>query len=190
MSGDLEARLARVEAELQIRALASGYAIALDTRDMARLASLYAPDMPHDPADAPGGAGEAARIEPVLTGFYRTFHFVGTHLIEFDTPTSATGFAYGFAQHEVVDKWYEMAICYRDSYKLHEGRWLFARRRQLDVLYYADMNRGPGGAGPYNRVPPWTDRVDPRVVWPKSMPSWDKWWDERPDLRDQRTAFP
>lgn len=190
MNGDIEARLARVEAEFQIRALPAGYAIALDTRDEARLASLYADDMPHDEGVGPGGAGEAARIMPMLTRFYRSFHFVGTHLIEFDSDTTATGFTYGFAQHEDGDRWFEMAICYRDAYKLHHGKWLFARRRHLEVLYYADMDQGPGGTGPYNRVPPWGDGSDDRVIWPKTMPTWNKWWDERPEMRALRTKHP
>jgi uncharacterized membrane protein len=184
----LEGRLAKVEAELAIRNLVSNYAIALDTRDMDKLASLYDPELPGDPDWGPGGQGEAARISVTMKKFYRTFHTVFTQVVELTSPTTATGVVYTLAQHELGERWIEMAICYRDFYVLRGERWLFAQRRELRKLYLADMERGP--TGPYDRLPQMSE-TDPRVTWPHAAPSWSQFWSRVSDEdRAKLTRFP
>lgn len=180
MGDALELRLARLEAEAGCRRLAARYAIALDTRDMDELASLYHPGIAPDPTWGPGPEGEAARIANGLKTFYRSFHLVSTHRIDVAADgASATGSVYTRAIHEIGDRWAEMVICYRDAYVRHEGEWLFARRRGFETLYNADMERGPGG-GPYNLWPPHIGEIDTRNTMPQSAPTWAEFWSAFP----------
>src|SRR5262245_6422645 len=104
MTDILEARLAKVEAELAIRNLVAAYAVAIDTRDMAKLASLYSPE-----AKAESGqslpASEAKRIGDALQASYRTFHAVCGQVVELTSPSAAVGSVYCLARSEERDRW-------------------------------------------------------------------------------------
>lgn len=149
----LEARLARVEARLEIQQLPVRYALAIDQRDLDGCASLFVPDVPM----GRHGHGRAAFrnfMEPRLRWFYRSMHQICGHGIDLGAdmegeasgPNTATGQVYCRAEHEVGERWIVMAIRYDDTYRRVDGRWLFARRRERH-WYAADMLEHPQSVG-------------------------------------------
>jgi hypothetical protein len=74
-------RLARLEAYEEIRQLAARYALALDSRDVPTLASLFVDDV----QTGDGGVGHEALakwFDPVLRPYGITFHLIGNHIID------------------------------------------------------------------------------------------------------------
>src|SRR5438034_7596342 len=104
----IEARLARVEAQLAIQQLAFRYALAVDARDLDAWVDCFHPDVD---AGRAGRGREALRrrITPLLRTFHRSVHHITGHRIELHGPTEATGTVYCRAEHEVDDRWIVMA---------------------------------------------------------------------------------
>ena len=74
-------RLAKLEAHEQIRQLAARYALALDSRDVATLVSLFVDDV----QTGDGRVGREALAEwfdPILRPYRTTFHIIGNHIID------------------------------------------------------------------------------------------------------------
>ena len=115
-------------ARLEIAELASRYAVAVDSRDLDTIASLFVPDVD---AGRRGTGRDAIRAyyDDVLRNFRSSMHFVGTQAVQFDdSGTSALGHTYCIAEHEGADHWFRVGIDYEDTYRVVDGRWLFERR--------------------------------------------------------------
>ena len=97
---DLARRIERLEATEAIRQLAARYALALDSRDVQTLASLFVPDV----ETGDGRVGREALAEwfdPILRPYATTFHFIGNHIIDLVDDDHATGVVYCRPEHEV-----------------------------------------------------------------------------------------
>lgn len=179
---DLLARVERLEAIEQIRSLAVRYANAMDTRDIDAAASLYV-------EDAPVGKGVRGRdalkrnfADVMGTQFTTSVHFIGNHLIEFDTenPNRARGHVYCRAEHEMVDgdNWVIVMLQYEDSYSRVGGKWYFWSRK-MRPWYVVDVLDRP--TGPEKIRFPMTDvfRSSSKAPIPDAWPTWHQFWASR-----------
>ena len=140
-AGTIEARLAKLEAHEEIRQLAARYALALDSRDVATLASLFVDDV----QTGDGRVGREALAEwfdPILRPYRTTFHIIGNHIIDLVDDDHATGVVYCRPEHEVGDLWVVMPMQYWDRYERQDGQWRFRSRRPV-VFYAADVLEHP-----------------------------------------------
>jgi hypothetical protein len=171
-------RLDRIEASLALQQLPSRYALAVDSRDLDALISLYVEGIAVGAGWPVGREGLRQQMDSVLQTFYRTFHQILGQTFDFLDADHATGTVYCLAQHECGDHWVEVAICYFDHYERRDGRWLFGARRELRMVYFADMSEGPKPAS-YNAWPGRTD-LPARQSLSHSFPSWKAFWDSKP----------
>jgi ketosteroid isomerase-like protein len=184
---DLVARLDRVESELALRQLVARYALAVDSRDVHGLGELFVADVDNGPA---GRGRDVLRswFGQVLTGFYRSMHFVAGHVIDFQDADHATGSVHCRAEHEDGDSWVVMTMVYDDTYRRDDGRWHFVRRR-LQPWYVADSLEHPQDGGDFSR---WPGVVPPhRIRLPQGFATWEPFWAAAGDAaRSRRTATP
>jgi hypothetical protein len=153
----------------ELRQLAYRYAEAVDGRDLDGLVALFVPDV-RVGRDRHGRDALAAWFDPVLRTFGVSIHFVGNHRITLDGER-ASGVVYCRAEHEVDDRWLVMMIQYWDSYRRHDGEWLFERRKEK-VFYGADQLDRP--TGPLKNR--WPGREPVAADLPSAWPSWDRFW--------------
>jgi hypothetical protein len=170
----LENRIERVEAQLAIQQLPPRYALAVDSRDLDGLVGLFAPDVD---CGRWGKGREALKrfYEPTLRGFYRSHHQICGHVIDLLGPDEARGTTYCRAEHEDMDRWFVMSICYFDEYQRVDGRWCFKRRMEQH-WYSADHPERPNDGDGFQRWPRYTgSRYQPAL--PQHWPSWKAYWD-------------
>ncbi|GAA4971259.1 nuclear transport factor 2 family protein [Yinghuangia aomiensis] len=169
---DTERRLRRVEAYEEIRQLAARYALALDSRDVPALASLFVDDV----QTGDGGSGRAALarwFDPVLRPYGITFHLIGNHVIDFVDDDHATGVVYCRPEHEVGDLWVVMPMQYWDRYERRDGRWYF-RSRKPKAFYAADVLEHPLKVADRFHFP--DNPMITRAELPEKWPSWQEFW--------------
>jgi hypothetical protein len=131
------------EDERVLRALASGYASAVDRRDVDGFVDVFAPDgalRVHDPGvyDEPRavrrGRDELATVIERMTVYDATFHFLGQATYAEDGD-GATGEVYCTAHHLTRTRHgandFTMLIRYRDRYARVNGGWRIAERAVL-----------------------------------------------------------
>jgi hypothetical protein len=162
MTGSLEERIARIEADLAIRNLAIRYAHAVDGRDIESLIALF---VDHDRA--------RERYGRALRTAYRTVHSVSNHLIELTDPTSARGRVYTRAEEERKDSWAVRAMMYFDDYACVDGEWRFVDRA-THYWYLTEFDRKP-------HAPGFMDPADTRgrtADLPHTFTTWQPYWDE------------
>jgi ketosteroid isomerase-like protein len=168
----------RLLAHLEIRNLASRYAVAVDGRDLDALVALFVPDI-RVGRDASGTmlVGRAALrddFDRSLRALGVTILNVGTHRIELVDADHAHGNVYCKAEIQDGDRWIHQAIRYDDTYERRDGEWLFVRRRHL--LFY-----GLAVANPLQQEPAdWPLHHDGRGSIPWSDPSWRAFWGDTP----------
>jgi hypothetical protein len=143
----LEQRIDRLESLDAIRQLAHRYAIAVDSRDIDGITSLYVEDV-----KVAGGATGRDALGAVFTEMLGhnaySILFVGNHVIDFDDPehpdrpSRARGQVYCRAQFPQGDEWIVQSICYHDRYDRRDGRWYFHSRNHL-LFYGCDMLTRP-----------------------------------------------
>lgn len=182
---DLLARIDRIESTLAIQQLPIRYAMAVDGRDLDGWVSLFVDDVD---CGRRGKGRDALKtfIEPTLTSFYRSQHFICGHRIDFVDADHATGAVYCRAEHEDGDKWVIMAICYFDTYERRDGTWYFVRRREAH-WYASDLLAHPSGPNFSN----WPNQKIPDPSLPHAFPSWAPYWEKMgDDAVALRTRYP
>jgi hypothetical protein len=149
-------------AEVEIRALVQRYNACGDSGRFDEFVALFAHDAVYEvtgreaPFEGHDGirqllveANDDLRVWGADRPFYIR-HFTSTHDIDFDSPTEATGRVYyQCLMPHGLDHWGR----YRDRYRVVDGRWRFAARREArDGMVeggWCHMLWGPGGS----RVP-------------------------------------
>lgn len=162
----------RVVARDEIRQLASRYALAIDSRDLDALVSLFVPDVR---VGREGRGRDALRrsFERSLSAIGVSILFVGNHVVDFEDPDRATGVVYCRAQIQDGERWIEQAIRYGDVYARRDGHWLFVRR--VHALWYGvETAERPLDQEPAN----WPERHVGRGTVPEDWPSWQAFWRE------------
>jgi hypothetical protein len=162
--------LDRLIAHDEIRLLASRYAVAIDSRDLDMLVSLFVPDV-RVGRDA---SGREALLEsfvgPLSTIGVSILH-VGTHVIDLIDADHATGTQYSAGQVQEGDRWIHQSIVYRDTYERRHGRWLFVRRVH-ELFHGVEAWRNPLDQQPAD----WPLHAAGRGTAPASFPTWDRFW--------------
>ena len=169
---DLARRIERLEASEAIRQLAARYALALDSRDVQTLASLFVPDV----ETGDGRVGREALAEwfdPILRPYATTFHLIGNHIIDFVDDDHATGVVYCRPEHEVGELWVVMPMQYWDRYERRDGQWWFKSRKPV-VFYAADILEHPLRVPDRFNFPdnPMLDRAE----LPEKWVTWREFW--------------
>jgi hypothetical protein len=117
--------IARIRSDIQ--QLAYRFAVAVDSRNIKMLASLYMPEDGSDPEAFQKQFYEIRKQRLAKAGI--SFLNVGTHLIDDITETSATGLVYCKSEFDVAGQWVEQAILYRDRYVCVDSNWYFTDRQ-------------------------------------------------------------
>jgi ketosteroid isomerase-like protein len=144
---DLEARIARLEAESQIRQLIARYSFDIDDRRIPAVRALFADDAvlrSHD------GVMHAEGVDAIMTQFAGRFAVLGPghHVmhdvqIDFVDAANATGRVSGHAELMRHGRMMVAAIRYDDRYRLTPRGWKFAER-VIGFLYYVPVEAYPG----------------------------------------------
>jgi ketosteroid isomerase-like protein len=172
-SGDGLTPVERSVARDEIRQLAFRYALAVDSRDIDLLVSLFVPDVKVGRTGEGRDALRHAFVES-LSAIGVSILFVGNHVIDFSDADHATGVVYCRGQIQDGERWIEQAIQYRDVYERREGEWLFVRR--VHVLWYGvETAERPLDQEPAN----WPQRHVGRGTVPEDMPTWRAFWGAR-----------
>lgn len=165
--------LDRLVAHDEIRLLVSRYAVAVDSRDLDTLVSLFV----HDVRVGRTRSGHAALREDFVASLSAvgvTILDVGTHVIDLTDADHATGVVYCAGQVQDGDRWIHQAIVYRDTYRREQGSWRFVRR--IHELFH-------GVAAPVHPLeqPPanWPEHADGVGTAPASFPTWPAFWREQ-----------
>jgi len=169
-----EERVDRMESLAEIRQLPVRYALALDSRDIATLVTLF-------PADVRVGADQSGRealhswFVDAMSKVRTTVHFVGNHIVDFESVDRARGIVYCRDEVEYPEsgEWHVGMLQYHDTYRRDDGEWVFERRR-FNRWYQVDaLERPAAGAGMgLDRDPITTARL------PEAFPTWARFWDE------------
>ena len=149
-------RLDRLESLAEIQQLPVRYALALDSRDMDMMVSLFTPDVRVGREDRGRDALRAWFVK-TLSEPKVSVHFVGNHVIDFDDADHARGIVYC---HDELGRpnggWDEGMLQYWDTYvrvDAPEGpEWCFDRRKFLR-WYMVDALERPGPRGRSRRRP-------------------------------------
>jgi len=177
------AALARLVADERIRQLAARYAVAVDSRDLDTLVSLFVPDV----RVGGGTVGrEALRdsFDDSLRAIGVSVLNVGTHVIDLVDEDHATGTVYCKGEIQDGDRWIHQAIVYDDRYRRVDGTWCFVRRVHR-LFYGAEVGVNPLGLPPAD----WPEHHDGTGTLPAAWDTWVRFWGPEPD-RSPRTVHP
>jgi hypothetical protein len=175
METDTTDLLERLWAHEQIRQLAAHYAVAVDSRDLDALVSLFVGDV-RVGRDSYGREALRDSFDASLRGIGVSMLHVGTHAIDLVDADHATGSVYCHGQIQDGDRWIHQAILYRDTYERRDGSWFFVRR--IHELWYGQAVV----PNPLDQAPAdWPVHHDGLGTVPASWPSWGRFWAEGPD---------
>jgi ketosteroid isomerase-like protein len=160
----------RVVARDEIRQLAYRYALAIDSRDVDLLVSLFVPDV-RVGRDRSGHQVLRESWLESLGAIGVSILFVGNHLIDFEDPAHAIGGVYCRGQIQDGERWIEQAIHYRDRYEKRDGSWLFVRRVHR-LWYGVETAERPLDQAPAN----WPEHHAGRGTLPEEWPTWAAFW--------------
>jgi hypothetical protein len=170
---ELASKIDRLASAEQIRQLPARYALAVDTRDLDTLVSLFIEDVNV-------GNGEFGREamkrwwSATLTHFGVSIHLIGNHTFEFDDDDHAHGVVYCRPEHEVQGRWLVVTMQYWDRYERRDGRWYFKSRKPL-FWYSRDELENPAGPAKLR----WFDRPTAEAPLPGAWPTWHEFWKDR-----------
>jgi uncharacterized protein (TIGR02246 family) len=170
---DIEARIARLEAESQIRQLVARYCFTIDDRDLDGVAALFTEDAVVRSAD---GVMHAAGIAAILEQYRGRFavlgvgaHYMHDIAIDFAADGEARGTVSGHAELWRNGTMMVAALRYADRYRATATGWRFAER-VIQFLYYVPVEQYPGILGHADRNRAY---ADPRAAdYPEALPSW------------------
>ncbi|RYY44301.1 MAG: nuclear transport factor 2 family protein [Sphingomonadales bacterium] len=146
---DLEARIARLEAESQIRQLIARYCFTIDDRIRPEIAALFADDAVVRSAD---GVMNATGVDAIMAQYEGRFaalgpgaHYMHDVQIDFigDGTQEARGRVSGHAELERNGQMMVCAIRYADTYRNTSQGWRF-QERVISFLYYVPIADYPG----------------------------------------------
>jgi ketosteroid isomerase-like protein len=172
---DLEARIARLEAESQIRQLIAHYSFDIDDRIIEGVRKLFTDDAVLRSAD---GVMHAQGPDAIIDQFHGRFevlgpghHFMHDVQIDFvgDGTQEATGRVAGHAELWRKGKMMVTAIRYKDRYRNTADGWKFAER-EISFLYYVPIENYPNILLTANRNMAY-DEPKP-ADFPERLPSW------------------
>ena len=178
----LSERVARLEAQEEIRDLVARYGMAVDDRDVDGLADMFTSDAKFALADGMvANQGRQAVIDFYsgrMAAFGATYHYPHSHVIELDAdrPGHATGMVNAHAELALDGRTLVTALRYFDEYRVEDGRWCFVERR-VAMIYYMDMAElADGGLCDSDRKR-YFGTVGPAEL-PESLDTWKRFFAE------------
>lgn len=171
---DIGARLARLEAESAIRALAARYCFAIDNHDLDAVAGLFTADARVWSRD---GVMDATGRDAIIAQYEGRFRLLGPsnhvshdHWIRFDdVPARAEGLLSAHAELWRDGEMMVTALRYDDVYALEDGAWRFAERA-LAFLYYIPVGDYPAILGQRDRMRAYAEPA--AADYPERLPTW------------------
>jgi len=138
-----EERLDRMESLAEIRQLPMRYGLHVDSKNYDALVGLFTPDV-RVGRDQHGREALADWYRNAIGGLRASVHFVGNHVIAFDSADRAHGVVYcrDELDREGSGKWDIGILQYWDTYVRVDGDWCFERRR-FNRLYIGDALTRP-----------------------------------------------
>ena len=171
----LEDRIARLEAESQIRQLVARYCFYIDDRRIDDIASLFTHDARLRSSD---GVMDATGVDAIIEQYHRRFdvlgpghHFMHDIQIDFvgDGRSEATGRVTGHAELWRTGKMMVTALRYKDLYRNTDDGWKLADR-EISFLYYVPVSEYPDILSGPDRNHAY---AEPRPAdFPERLPSW------------------
>lgn len=144
--GDLEARIRRLEDRAEITELVNRYALAVDDRDWAAIAQMYARDSVFDSVMGrfEGRDAVVAYYRDRTEQFGATFHVPHNVSLSFGGSGRADGIVAAHAELAIDHQTVMIALRYLDAYVHEEGSWRFLERQvqQLYAMPLADLHTG------------------------------------------------
>jgi hypothetical protein len=142
----------------------------VDSRDLDSLVALFVPDV-RVGRDGHGREALKEWFRDSLRRMKTTVHFVGNHVIDFDSADSAHGIVYcrDELDHPERDEWEIGVLQYWDTYRRIGGEWFFERRK-FHRWYIVDaLSRPHHGAGVDDA------RLSTSQL-PEAFPTWSTFW--------------
>lgn len=171
----LEDRIARLEAESQIRQLVARYCFYIDDREIDRVATLFTHDCTLRSAD---GVMNANGVDAIIDLYHGRLdvlgpghHFMHDIQIDFvgDGKAEATGRVTGHAELWRNGKMMVTAIRYKDLYRNTDDGWRF-HDREISFLYYVPVSEYPDILSGPNRNHAYAQPAP--ADFPERLPSW------------------
>ena len=169
-------QIERLLAHDQIRLLVSRYAVAIDSRDLDTLISLFVDDVQVG-RNSFGRSALRTSFHDSLSSVGVTILAVTTQVIDVVDTDRATGVVYCAGQVQEDERWVHQSILYRDTYARRDGEWLFVRRVH-ELFHGIAAPSSPLDQDPAN----WPERSFGRGTAPESFPTWGRFWDGVPGL--------
>ncbi len=173
MKADLEARIARLEAESQIRQLIARYSFDIDDRRVESVRDLFSDDAVLRSAD---GVMNARGVDAIMAQFNGRFAALGPghHVmhdvqIDFESDSTARGRVSGHAELWRNGQMMVAALRYADRYCLTARGWKFAER-VIGFLYYVPVDAYPGILGRPDRNHAYASPLP--ADFPENLPDW------------------
>ena len=169
MDGDVEQRLARLEARLQLQELLGRYALAVDDHDAEALAECFTEDAVFSSPNSPSTVGRAVVVEFFRERFDRygpTLHVPHFQVLHELGARAARGTVVAHAELATAGDTLVTVFRYEDGYAFDGERWRFSRR-EVRTLYamplrdlaagglsWRERKRWPGVAPSTAELPP------------------------------------
>jgi SnoaL-like domain len=168
----IDERLDRMESLAAIQQLPPRYAVALDSRDMDALVSLFVPDVRVGGAEV-GRDALKRWFTHTMSQMRTSVHLVADHVVDFDDADHARGIVYCRDELEQpsTGDWEIGVLQYWDSYVRVDGEWCFSRRKFLRWYIVDALTRPSHGAG----VNTGTDALSTHQL-PEAYESWGRFW--------------
>ena len=168
----VEERLDRMESLAAIEQLPRRYGLAIDSRNMDDMVSLFTPDV-RVGRDERGREALKRWFTETMSAYGASVHFVGNHVIDFDDADHAHGIVYCHDELERTElgHWEWGKLQYWDTYVRVDGTWCFERRR-FHRWYIVDALERPTRHGGNDG----TAQVLTTTYLPEAFPSWGEFW--------------
>jgi hypothetical protein len=170
-----------------IRQLAERYALAVDSKDLEGIATLFVDDVDNGRYGA-GPVGLKRFLDQSLRNFHCSMHLVGNHVIDFDDDDHAQGVVYCRAHHHVLEPehWFDVALAYFDTYEWASNRWRF-RRRRVRSWYRQEFGHPEHGTERVVTTP--TESGPQRGArLPDAFPTFAEFWARPPQEQSSRST--
>jgi hypothetical protein len=159
-----------IDLVLPIQQLTARYALAIDSRNVALIASLFA-EQSHFGKWGTGQEGARKFYEWAWTRFKRSVHLVTNVVVTPISDTEARGIVYSHNEHELVDgTWDEAKLAYFDTYVRENGSWLFLKRATR--FWYLETPAGRELGNPTT-----VKSAKGSVGVPEAWPTWGEFWE-------------
>lgn len=171
-------RIRRLEDREAIRELVARYCLAIDGRDVARIADCFTADGGFRSRDgvlnARGRAAVVQQFHGRFAALGPTFHYTHDHVLRFDDGDADRASGIVTSHAELVRNGEPMwvALRYDDEYRRDDGHWRF-QDRLLSFMYYLPVRDYPVALTERDRMRAYGTPA--AADWPEGLVSWKEY---------------